>query len=220
MKCRALPGEAGESFAHVVDGIELWSPTSDATRQTLRDWFAEHSLLVFQRQALGDSELVQVAELFGTPREYAETHWQTSRPEVVYVSNMRGANGEFIGGLGNKELTWHTDQSYYATPVTGCFLYAAMVPREAGGTTWASLYDAYERLAPSTRNRLEDAIGTFSYRARVHHGGDRTDNHDPHRLASTPDVRHRLVQRHPRTGRRALYIDPNTVTGIEGYPDE
>ncbi|MCH9672670.1 MAG: TauD/TfdA family dioxygenase [Gammaproteobacteria bacterium] len=204
------------SFAREVTGVKLWSASTEPDAKWLADAFAENPVLVFRRQALNDQDLLRFGGLFGAPQEYAETHWQSSCPEVVFVSNMRNSRGELIGGLANKELKWHTDQSYYATPVTGCFLYASMLPNVGGETAWANLYDAYDALSDSTKRLVEDAVGTFSYRARVTHGAYRDDNHDPVRLANTPDVRHRLVHINPVTGRRALYIDPNTVTGIEG----
>jgi taurine dioxygenase len=47
------------------------------------------------------------------------------------------------------------------------------------------------------------------------------DNHDrAKRLEETPDVKHPLVNIEPDTGRRALYRDPNTVTGIDGMPKD
>ena len=47
------------------------------------------------------------------------------------------------------------------------------------------------------------------------------DNHDrARRIGETPDVKHPLVNVNPATGRKALYIDPGTVVGIEGMPQD
>ena len=35
-------------------------------------------------------------------------------------------------------------------------------------------------------------------------------------LAQTPDVTHTLVQTHPTSGAKTLYLDPTTMVGIEG----
>jgi len=71
-------------------------------------------------------------------------------------------------------------------------------------------------LPPDLREQADDAIGTFSYRARTRAGRREKDNHDPERIARTPDTRHRLVNRNPVNGRKSLYIDPRTVTGVDG----
>ena len=36
----------------------------------------------------------------------------------------------------------------------------------------------------------------------------------------TPDVTHALVNEHPITGLKALYLDPATTTGVEGMPQD
>lgn len=208
------------TFAQQVTGLDWWRQNGDQAQTFLRQAYSEHPVLILRRQILNEAELLQFGRAVGTPRLYAETHWQSEYPEVVLLSNMRRADGDLIGGLANKELTWHTDQSYYAEPVTGCFLHATLTPRAGGQTTWANLYDAYDAL-PATLQRLADsAVGTFSYRSRMQHGGYRDDNHNRERLNNTPDVKHRLVHTHPVTGRKALFIDPNTVSAIDGMPDD
>ena len=126
-----------------------------------------------------------------------------------------------LGGLANKALTWHTDQSYYAAPVTGCFLYGVELPNQGGCTSWTSLYRAYESLPRELAAAVDGAVGTFSFAARVGFKPAQDDNHDrAKRLAETPDVKHPLVNVEPGTGRKALYIDPNTVIGIDGVPQD
>ena len=40
------------------------------------------------------------------------------------------------------------------------------------------------------------------------------------RIRETPDVKHPLVNVNPSTGRKALFIDPKTVTGVDGLPED
>ena len=110
---------------------------------------------MFRRQSLSERELLEFGRLIGNPGIYAETHWLSTYDEIIILSNMRGQDGEPLGGLANKGLTWHTDQSYYARPVTGCFLYGVEVPANGGGTRWASLYRAYETLSDSMKNTID-----------------------------------------------------------------
>lgn len=212
----------GDSFAMAVSDIALWQSVAEADAAAIREAFRESGVLVFRRQALSEEELLAFGRMIGKPALYSETHWLSTVPEVIILSNLRDQKGGMLGGLANKPLTWHTDQSYYAKPVTGCFLYAVELPSQGGATSWASLYRAYETLPPELKKAVDGAVGTFSYAARSASAVDgKADNHDrARRVAETPDVRHKLVNVEPGTSRRALYIDPNTVTGIDGMPQD
>lgn len=207
-------------FAREAIDIRLWEPISCKTKTALRKAYRDHPLLVFRRQSLEETELVQFAKLLGTPVQYEETKWQGRCPEIVYLSNMRRSNGNMIGGLANQELTWHTDQSWKPKPITGNLIYAIVVPSSGGKTSWADLYGAYEALPKDLRKIVDEGVGTFSYASRARHNAYKGDNVSrDERVRSTPDVKHRLVNIHPVTGRRALYIDPDTVIKIDGIPD-
>jgi len=218
MQIEAIDG----SFAREVKGIQLWQPMAAADRAAMLEAFSEAGVLVFRRQALSEEELVTFGRMVGAPSIYAETAWLSATPEVIILSNLLSSDGTLLGGLANNRLDWHTDQSYYAEPVTGCFLYGVELPAEGGETSWASLFNAYETLPPELKKAVDGAVGTFSFAARV--GGRNrkvNDNHDSERrIRETLDVKHPLVNVHPKTGRRALFIDPNTVTSIDGMPDD
>jgi len=208
------------SFAREVQDHALWDRTTDLKQKEICKAYRQHGVLVFRRQAMSEQELLEFGKLVGEPSLYAEPNWLSTVPEVIILSNMRSQKGKILGGLANKALTWHTDQSYYAKPVTGCFLYGVELPAEGGATRWASLYDAYETLPGELRSTVDGAIGTFSYAARSANAQKADDNHDwERRLRETPDVKHPLVNTNPATGRKALYIDPGTLTGIDGVPE-
>lgn len=221
-------------FARQVLGVNLWElldggdqdRAHQGIQQKLRAAFSEHPVLVFRRQCLTEDELAALGRALGTPVEYIERSWHSSRPEVSLVSNMRTAAGDYIGGLSSKELNWHTDQSYNAAPVTGCFLYAQVLPHDGSRTSWASLYGGYELLPSSTRTKIDDAIGIFSYAARTHSviSGKQDEQVVQQsyaaRIKASPNVMHPLVNTHPTTGRRSFYIDPGTLIGIKDMSTE
>ena len=215
-----------DSFAREVRGLDLWQDLDGAAGAALRAAFADHPLLVFRRQALSEDELLAFGRALGAPRQYIERGWWSSRPEISVVSNMRNGLGQPIGGLSSKELNWHTDQSYNAAPVTGCFLYAQVVPEAGSRTSWADLYGAYDALPAGMQQQLDGAVGIFSYAARTGAvipgvDGETVLQSYAERIRNTPDVRHALVHMHPVSGRKAIYIDPGTLIGIDGMaPDE
>lgn len=211
------------SFALEVRDLPLWKPVTDSDATALRDAFRQAGVLVFRRQSLSEEELLGFGKMIGEPGLYAEQGWLSTVPEVIILSNLRDQEGNMLGGLANRALTWHTDQSYYAKPVTGCFLYAIELPAVGGETSWSSLYRAYETLPPELKKAVDGAVGTFSFAARMAASSSsaKTDGHDrAKRLAETPDIKHPLVNVEPHSGRKALYIDPDTVTGIDGMAQD
>ena len=202
----------------VVDDIPLWDAVGDGMAVELRALLARGGVLVFPRQALSEAELVRVAGMFGTIEASLRYDWASPYTrEVGYISNLRDAEGRQIGGLGNNEVVWHSDQTYVSTPATGAMLYCLESPPRAARTSWADLRRAWEALPETTRARIEDYVAVFSYdkRAQSYEAGSRPSDDIRQR---TPLVGHRLVNRHPRTGEKALYLDPATATGIRGLP--
>lgn len=214
MEIRPLDG----SFAREVTGLELWRELDAATIDALRDAWTRHGVLVFRRQALSEDEFVAFGRHFGAFEIIVRTDWQSDlRPEVIHISNMRDGRGESIGGLGAGELDWHTDQSYVTDPATGSMLYMVEMPAEGGVTSWANLQLAWEALPEATRQRVESLEVVYDYVKRQSTYDDEAPMSEELRQ-KTPPVLHPLVNVHPVTGAKALYLDPTTAAGVEGLP--
>jgi taurine dioxygenase len=103
------------------------------------------------------------------------------------------------------------------------FLYGVEIPLRAGvplGTTYyASATAAYDALPEALRKRLEGlrAVHSFLHHSarRAASGGTRIEITDELRRKH-PDVSQPMVRRHPRTGRKALYVTEGHTTHIVG----
>ena len=217
MALTVQPMEA--DFVQAVTGLSLWTELDQATVETLEALWSTCGVLVFRRQALSEDELLAFSRRFGELETVVRQDWASaSRPEIVRISNMRNEAGERIGGLGSGELDWHSDQSYMAHPATGAVLYMVEMPRVGGHTYWANLQRAYDALPQEMKKRLEGVRGIFSYAKRQSGYGEDTPLAEAIKR-QTPDVMHALVNVHPRTGIKSLYLDPSTTTGIVGMSD-
>src|SRR6476646_2684006 len=144
-----------DSFACEVLGLRLWEPLDDGTVDELRDLLAHHPVLVFRRQALSEQELAGFSALFGPLERVVRTEWASPVvPEVGLISNLKDGQAQPIGGLGDGELQWHSDQSYMMNPASGAVLYAVELPAEGGTTSWVDLSAAYAALP----DRLKDLV--------------------------------------------------------------
>lgn len=203
------------SFAVEVVGLKLWENIDEDVICQLDDALARIGVLVFRRQSMSEEELVAFSERFGPPETIVRSDWASkTSAEVTRISNLRNADDIPIGGLGSGELAWHTDQSYMQSPATGAVLYGAEVPVDGPATMWANLALAYNALPAATKNLLTGKKGIFSYAKRVS-GYDQEATPEDVRNG-TPDVLHPLVNTHPVSGQKALYLDPGTTTGIDG----
>ena len=208
------------SFAREVVGLRLWEPVDDQTINDLRYLWAHHPLLMFRRQALSEDELAGFSALFGPLERIVRTDWASPvRPEVGVISNLKDGLGKPIGGLGDGEIQWHSDQSYMQNPATGAMLYALELPPEGGTTSWADLCTAYANLPDRLKCAVEGRRAIFDYSKRLsgYQGIDRVISDEAKR--KTPPVLHPLVHIHPITGRKALYLDSTTTIGIDGMDE-
>ena len=207
-------------FAFEVRGLDLWRPLAQNIVDALEAAWSSQGVLVFRRQALSEEELVALSRRFGDPDLIVRDDWQSgNHPAVIQISNMKNSQGRSIGGLGSGELGWHTDQSYVANPATGSVLYMVEMPRDNANTYWANLHLAYEALPDATKRRIEGLHAVYDYLKRQSTYDDEKPMSEELRRR-TPPVAHPLVNTHPVSGRKSLYLDPTTTVGIDGLPEE
>jgi taurine dioxygenase len=211
----------GDSFACEVVGLHLWEAQDNRIIEELRGLWALHPVLVFRRQALGESELADFSARFGPLERTVRSDWASpARPEVTLISNLKDAQGRQIGGLGDGEIQWHSDQSYMLQPATGAMLYAVELPPEGGTTSWVDLGAAYNGLPARLQRAVEGRYAIFSYAKRLagYQGVDRVISAEAKR--KTPPVLHPLVHTHPVHGKKALYLDSTTTIGVDGLDQD
>jgi len=170
----------------VVDFDFERAPTLEAI-ETLRSALLEHGLLLFRGRTL-EPEL-QVAFTLalggGVHRCSPPTRAIPAFPEIFRVANQAGQ-----GNLNNGRY-WHCDGAYLETP-TAVTLHHIIRPTADGDTLYANLAGACERLRPRDRALLE---------------GMKT-------ISQVPTVSHRLVRKHPSTGRTILYVNLEPMAQI------
>jgi taurine dioxygenase len=205
------------TLACEITGLALWERPEPKTVAALRDLWARYGVLAFRRQALSEAEVAAFSAWFGPLERIIRTDWASPAvPEIGVISNLRDGQSRPIGGLGDGEIQWHSDQSYMQHPATGAVLYALELPPEGGRTSWVDLRAAYAALPDELKHAIEGRRGVFDYTKRLagYQERDRTISEEARR--KTPPVSHPLVHTHPVTGEKALYLDSTTTVGIEG----
>lgn len=217
MRIEAIDG----SFAREVHDLQLWRGVSPAQLEQLRETWRESGVLVFRRQSLSESELVEVSTIFGTPRLVHRTDWVSpEHPEVILVSNLKDQAGRQIGMPGSNDVDWHTDQSYVQNPATGAMLYAVEIPNDGGGSTWwANTRSGYAQLPDHLKQACEGRRAVLSYLKRLAGYNEQAAQVTDEMRSKTPPVFQPIVYSHPVTGDRSLFLDPTTTIGVQDMDD-
>ncbi len=189
-------------------GVDLARATP-AQLDAIKDAWYRHDVLVFRGQRLTDDHLLAFSRHFGAldppPNQGAGRKSPPGYPEVYVVSNVRDAQGEPIGALGDGEAAWHTDMSYAAEPPDASMLYALEIPPAGGDTCFCSMKAALEALPPALLARIRELDikhdGTYDSGGNLRKGLVASD--DPRHSVGTP---HPIVIEHPLSGAQALYL--------------
>lgn len=215
---RVVP--TGAALGADVEGIDLSRPLVASTFAAISQAWADHLVLRFRRQRLGDADLVRFSGRFGDldhcpPNELGRLHIPET-PEITVISNVV-EDGRPIGSLGNAEARWHTDMSYLEAPPRASLLYALEVPPQGGDTSFCNMYRAYATLPAAVRERIAGLSAVHD--ATLNSAGvPRQGMPAVTDVTQTPGAHHPLVRRHPVTGQPALFLGRRTNAWIVGLP--
>jgi len=186
-------------FGVEVLGLDLGRDINEPVKQSLRDAWDRHSLLLFRDQLISDDDVDRVASIFG------EITQEGPVGDNPYVSNTIPD-----GLVPNGELFFHTDLSFVEHPVLhGLVLYAHEVPPEGAGgdTLFSSVKLAYQLLPAELRERIKhlQIVHKSPYHPQV----------DPPLRATKS-----MVYTHPVTSEKILYCSPRHFEQIVGMTAE
>ena len=202
------------SVGALISGVDLREPLTEATRAAIERALLDHGVLFFRDQDITPDQHVAFAEQFGPISLPPMAPEGSPRPEVM-VLNQVSPQGE---GADN----WHSDNTFMSEPPLGSILKAVSLPRVGGDTCYANAAAAYEALS--------DAMRSFVDGLRAVHDITKPMNRavaagifDAAKLAELqkqwPPVEHPVARAHPKTGRKALYVNGNSTTHIVGLSE-
>jgi taurine dioxygenase len=198
-----------------IRGVDLASGLDGATFAAIQHAWEENCVALFRGQRLEQDAQVAFAQRFGPLAEiHNATRSKELHPAILLISNIR-ENGELIGELPDGEMYFHSDQCYVERPAMATMLYAIEIPSFGGNTCFANAFRAYETLPADLKTRLEGRLAVQAYDYDGSRGGSPRLRGE--RL--TPDVRqfaHPIFRTHPRTGRKALYVNRMQTQHIVG----
>ncbi|CAM3938744.1 TauD/TfdA dioxygenase family protein [Bordetella tumulicola] len=209
-------------FAAQVTGIDLRQPLSRDTYEKLEDALATYGVLGIPSQPIDDAQQVQFSSGFGPLHQASRDPAQRriKDPNFQDVSNLN-LQGEIARSgeraYSDANLLWHTDLSFVAASARITVLSARELPAEPPPTEFADMRAAWDALPTDRQRELEGLQVEHSVlTSRAKTGYTRFTEAERKVL---PPVTHPLVRRHPRSGRKSLYLASH-ASHIIGWPVE
>jgi alpha-ketoglutarate-dependent 2,4-dichlorophenoxyacetate dioxygenase len=217
-------------FAAEVSGTELSPNVSAATLAEIIALMNEHAVCVYHHERpLTDEEHIDFSLRLGPVqsstalRVTGKKGLRIPRGEIIDQSNLDEDGAIFAEGdrqllFKRANRLWHTDLSFHPVRATYSLLSAHKLPPDGGpDTEFIDMRAVYDALPAAMKERIEPMQASHSYwHSRVMGGGPEPTEEE---LQSRPPALHRLVQRHPRSGRATLYLASH-AQHIVGMPLE
>jgi taurine dioxygenase len=194
-----------------VAGIDLRGPLSDDAVAGISAALDDRLVLFFEGQSLTTVEQRDFAARFGPLYRHPFYPGDPDAPEVMILEHdaARRANSD----------RWHNDVTYLATPPKIAVLYAQDIPEIGGDTLWASMYAAYEALSPPLQRLVDGLRAVHSFQKNFTPERFRALGMEERRdaiYAEHPPVSHPIARTNPATGRKALFVNQDFTSHIEG----
>ena len=223
MSLRCVP--AAPSFVAEVSGADFSRPIDTTTLREIVAAMDRYAVCVFRATALQDAAHIAFSRLLGrlelAPSLFGKGVKRFAHPELFDAGNLDAA-GRILTDerrrLYNKgNALWHTDSSFNPQRASYSLLLAHEVPPEGGDTQFADMRAAYDALPPATQASIENLVAEhWLWHSRMLAGYPEPS--EEQRRAKPPS-HHKLVQVHPGSGRKTLYLAAH-ASGIVGWPAE
>ena len=212
-------------FAAEISGVDIAQPLNAAVMREIIAAMDRYAVCVYRGTALTDESHIafsrRLGELELAPRLFGSRVTRFAHPELFDAGNL-DASGNILKDerrrLYNKgNALWHTDSSFNPHRSAYSLLLAHETPPEGGDTQFADMRAAYDALPESMKARLERLVAEhWLWHSRRLAGYPEPTEAE---REAKPPAQHALVQTHPGSGRKTLYLAAH-ASHIVGWPIE
>ncbi len=193
-----------------VSGVDLREPLSASDRAGIEEALLDRGVLFFRDQDLSPEQQLAFARQFGEISVPPFRPKYGEDPELIVLDQ--------VSPRGEGADEWHSDNTFMAEPPMGSVLKAVKLPELGGDTCFANMYAAYEALSPPIRRLVDELSAVHDITKPLQRALDagHSDANLAEVQAAWPPVVHPIARTHPRTGRKALFVNGNSTTRIVG----
>jgi alpha-ketoglutarate-dependent 2,4-dichlorophenoxyacetate dioxygenase len=211
------------SFFTEISGVRLRDIDIDEFRRTM-DRYAV--CVIRNDRPVSDADHVEFSRRLGPllPMKMltmvGKSKSRFAFPEIIDIGNI-DAEGRLLPeddrrrAYNRGNLLWHTDASYDRNRGVYSLLSCHSIPPGGADTEFADMRAAYDALPDNRKRDIDDLVAEHSvWHSRALAGMTDVSAEEK---ATRPPARHRLVHRHPGSGRKVLYLASH-VSHIAGMP--
>ncbi|MGE0799300.1 MAG: TauD/TfdA dioxygenase family protein [Lautropia sp.] len=188
-----------------ISKVDLSRPLDQETVGEIRRALLDHLVVFFRDQTMDREQHKAFGRRFGELHRHPGATLAGNDAEMTRIH--ADENTKIVAGEG-----WHSDLTCDPIPPMGSILHMHVLPESGGDTMFCSAYAAYDGLSDKMKAYLEgmtahhDGLRVFgpAYAAR---GVTKQDY---------PHADHPIVCRHPETGRKLLFVNPEYTSHING----
>jgi taurine dioxygenase len=190
-----------------IDGVDLASPLDAQTLGLVRQALMDHGVVFLRNQDASVEQLWEFLRNFGTPHKDDSFGSDADGPQDVQTADFsRTRRGT---------AAWHADSTFLEKPPKITLLRMVRGPDFGGDTCWAGMVAAYEALSRPLREMLDGLTAIHSVSRAVEALGEYGDAFvAAHSQRHAPQAIHPVVQVHPETGRKALFVTESSTSRI------
>lgn len=202
---------ATPDFAGEIRGMDPRRPFTAELADQVRAAMDQYAVCFARGLQLTDPQQIEFSRLFG-PLEMASRFGVSAArlkvPELFDVSNL-DEHGNILEDNDRRRhfrlanAMWHTDSSFQPGGASYSLLRARVVPSSGANTEFLDMRSAYASLPEATKARIEGLVVEHSTAYSRSLMGYQFDERE---LTLRRPTRQYLVQVHPNTGRKSLYL--------------
>src|SRR5579863_2276393 len=177
----------------------------------IREALDRHLVLFFEDQVLDPVQQRNFAARFGPLYTHPFYPGHEKAPEIMVLFHDESHRAH--------SDRWHNDVTYLEAPPQASILYAEEIPESGGDTLWANMYLAFEALSNPMRDLVSQlrAVHSFAKNFTPERFSALGMNDRRDRLyAAHPPVSHPVARTNPETGRKAIFVNQDFTSHIEG----
>jgi taurine dioxygenase len=205
IKVRQLSPAAGAE----ISGVDLSKEISERQFAEIHRALDENLAIVFRDQEISREDHKRLARRFGPSLHRhelaAKRAWNADGFDPEVLAWRTGKQSRFTAGD-----NWHSDVSCDASPIAVSLLRVTNTPEVGGDTAFANMILAYESLSDPVKALIEGLTavhdGSLAWTAGY--------GEVPKPGTNYPQTEHPVVARHPRTGRKFLYVNASFTSHI------